>query len=741
VGELVSTQSRKPRNLRDDFARGAVAIGLAASMLGYAGGAAAEDPPADQEGTITVVGERPDANPYGDPVAPYRVVRSASSRFTEDLQDTPKSITVLSAEAIGDMGATSFRDLFRAQPGVTIGTGEGGNAFGDRFFIRGFDVRNDVYIDGIRDPGVGSRELFAVQQIEIIKGPSSTFGGRGSVGGAVSLVSKQPGEGNWGVVGATLGTDNTRRVTADLNYELTDEITARVNLMTHDSDVAGRDEVFFDRWGNAVAFAYTPNDTLRVGFDYFHMSMDYLPDWGHPYDVSINAPFEVDRNNFYGVTARDFGATFSDVYTGTVDWTISDAVRLHSITRYGQSKNAYTASAPEQPNALLRTVRANAKRRDAVTEYYENQSDLTMRFDTGAIGHTLVVGVDIAHEEVLNRTRAFTECAVLPCTGLTSNPTLNLDNPDNNIPWGRATDVTGRPTIMTDTRALYVLDTLKFSPHWEAFGALRYDTYEVDTSGLAPNRMSDSEFLNGHAGLVYKPSEMASIYLSYATASNPPCEQVDAFALDYGGCDARVTDLDPIRSKSLELGAKFLLLGHLDASLAVFQLKRDGVPIAVGSGATGALGIQDQEVTGFEASLAGNITENWAVLGGVTIMDAEVAHSDIASQIGSDFPNVAENSLTLSSRYQLTSRMHFGGTAIYQSEKFGGTIAASSTQVPEFWRFDLFGGLDVTDSVELSFNILNVGDEVYYDALYRSGTPFVYIAPGRSALVSLDITF
>ena len=77
---------------------------------------------------------------------------------------------------------------------MTIGTGEGGNAFGDRFFIRGFDARNDVFVDGIRDPAVSVRENFFTEQIEILKGPSSTIDGRGTTGGALNIVTKQAGD-------------------------------------------------------------------------------------------------------------------------------------------------------------------------------------------------------------------------------------------------------------------------------------------------------------------------------------------------------------------------------------------------------------------------------------------------------------------------------------------------------------------------------------------------------------------
>ena len=110
---------------------------------------------------IVVNGQRIEAaNPNADPDAPYKVVKSQNDKFTEELRDTPKTIIAIPKEVIEDMGANSFREVVRSTPGVTLGTGEGGNAFGDRIFIRGFEARNDVYIDGLRDPGVTSREIF-----------------------------------------------------------------------------------------------------------------------------------------------------------------------------------------------------------------------------------------------------------------------------------------------------------------------------------------------------------------------------------------------------------------------------------------------------------------------------------------------------------------------------------------------------------------------------------------------------
>ncbi len=92
-----------------------------------------------------------------------------------------------------------------------------GNAFGDRFFIRGFDARNDIFVDGVRDPAVSIRENFFTEQIEILRGPASSFAGRGTAGGAINIVTKQATDRNFYKAETIFGSDATKRVTFDVN--------------------------------------------------------------------------------------------------------------------------------------------------------------------------------------------------------------------------------------------------------------------------------------------------------------------------------------------------------------------------------------------------------------------------------------------------------------------------------------------------------------------------------------------
>ena len=185
-------------------------------------------------------GLRPDRNPYADAAAPYKVDRlQASGKFPEPLLNTPKTVTVLSKEILEDKNATTLKQAVLSTAGVTLGTGEGGNAFGDRFFIRGFDARNDVFLDGMRDAGVSVRENFFTEQVEILRGPGSSFAGRGTTGGAINIVTKQANtEKSFYNMDTTFGTDRTKRVVLDVNQVISPTLAVRAATLSRTTAMA-----------------------------------------------------------------------------------------------------------------------------------------------------------------------------------------------------------------------------------------------------------------------------------------------------------------------------------------------------------------------------------------------------------------------------------------------------------------------------------------------------------------------
>ena len=207
-------------------------------------------------------------DPYANPAAPYMAERLSSNKFTQPIVNTPRSVTVLTREVLDDENATSLRDIGRSTAGVTLGSGEGGNAFGDRFFIRGFDARNDIFVDGIRDPGVSIRENFFTEQVEILRGPASSFAGRGTTGGAINIVTKKAADQDFDIIETTIGSDQTSGSRSMSIKSISPILDVRINGMVQGADVAGRDFTTDDRNGVAGALTFKPIPGFTLMADY-----------------------------------------------------------------------------------------------------------------------------------------------------------------------------------------------------------------------------------------------------------------------------------------------------------------------------------------------------------------------------------------------------------------------------------------------------------------------------------------
>lgn len=739
---------------------GCVLGSVLAALIGP-GAARAEE--ADAPETIVVTGQREaDANPNANPDAPYKVERSQNDKFTEPLRDTPKSIVVIPKEVIEDVGATSFREVARATPGVTLGTGEGGNAFGDRIFIRGFEARNDIYIDGMRDPGVTSREIFALEQIEIVKGPSSAFGGRGTTGGAVGLQSKRALARNFVIAEGSVGTENYYRATLDVNQQLAEGLSVRVNGLYHNADVPGRDFVDSERYGVAAALRWNPAPNFTIDADYYHFRSAGMSDYGHPFDSATGEPVAVDADNFYGAVGRDFLKNSADIGTVKLTWEPTDGLRLTSQTRYGEVGNQYVVSVPRAPRAVSNppsgaddnlgfvagqmVVDTGSPQRNALTKYVANITQAQAEFATGAIEHALVMGGEYAREEITNRRWAFPATVEDEAGNILSTPggfVRDLYNPDPVLGFTipAVVDTNATPTTTTvESWSMFLLDTIKFSPRLQLLLGGRFDSFDIHSTGANFDVTSTTSFFNWQASLLYKPAEALSFYASYSTSSNPSGEQLDATSPAYGGCvGGNVCSLEPERNKAFEIGGKWeVAQGKLLLTAAAFRIDKSNAREQTSPGVYDLVG--ELRSQGLEFGFNGNITPRWAVFGGYTYLDARIRSSGDPANVGRRFANVPEHNFSLLTTYQLTDALTVGGQAYYRSRVYGESTAVDAS-LPGYWRFDAVARYKITSKIEARVNVLNITDKRYYDAIYRSGSPFSYVAPGRSATFTLTAQF
>ena len=178
--------------------------------------------------------------------------RVQSSKYSAELTETPQTIQVIPRALLEEQGAATLTDALRNVPGITMQAGEGGgasNTSGDMFNMRGFSANNSIFVDGVRDDGMLSRDVFNLEQIEVFSGPTGSDVGRTNAAGYVNLTTKTPQRAATRDASVSYGSREQVRTTADVNqpFSLGDrgtflgEAAVRVNVLWQDGGVAGRD--------------------------------------------------------------------------------------------------------------------------------------------------------------------------------------------------------------------------------------------------------------------------------------------------------------------------------------------------------------------------------------------------------------------------------------------------------------------------------------------------------------------
>lgn len=685
-----------------------------------------------------------DGNPYAEPDAPYKASRLSDSKRTRDIADTPQTMTVLTKESIADSGKTELKDILSAQPGITLGTGEGGNSFGDRYIIRGYEARSDVFTDGLREPGLITRETFAVEQIEITKGPSSTFAGRGSTGGAVNSVTKKASlDDDFLTLSGGVGTDDYQRYTLDGNKVLTDEFAVRFNALYSDADVPDRAPAEERRKGALLSAVYQPNDELRVTADYYHFRADDRSDPGVALDRDTN---QILKYDYVGQDGLDFQEGKADIFTAGFDVELREGVRLENKSRIGKTENEYIVSAYSSRSGGTRAFSGWQE-----NDYLGNQTNLIFDQNLWGKRHTIVSGIEIAKETMDSGNYDIDPSSVA----------VDPYNANNNAWSGSYSRNAATTELELKTVSAYLMDTITLNEDWEVFAGVRYDHFDYDLWTAASNgrfgftpemdRSYSDGFWNGHAGVVFSPWENGNMYASWSTSSNINGGEADAGgSCGYGGlcsdADGNYQSADPEQSTNLEIGTKWNLFeNNLLLTAAVFQTTKDDV-IEGGNdsySSGGSLNTGENRVQGIELGLSGNITEKLSGQMGLALMHSKTLKSFDEENEGDPKANFAKRSLNGQLKYQATPKFAFGGTVTYSSGMFGGqpdAAANTDISIPGYIVYDAFASYEINKNMTVRANILNLFDKDYYTALYRGGS-IVYKGDARSANVNLTYKF
>nr|WP_295113696.1 TonB-dependent siderophore receptor [uncultured Caulobacter sp.] len=768
--------SRPRRALGAVAVAGLAGLGLAQTASAAPIGAADLDAPVATAAAAATASAADNNEVSGVKIDAKRTADPSSSKFTAPLLDTPRSITVIPSQIIEQTAATSLQDILRTSPGITFGIGEGGQPLADRPFIRGQSSGNNIFVDGVRDTGGQTREVFNLEQVEIVKGPDSVYSGRGSGGGSINLSSKSPKARNFLNGAAAVGTDEYYRLTADGNYAFGKTAALRLNLMANGGDTPGRDHIQFKRWGFAPSVAVGIGTDTQATLSFYHLNTDQDPDYGIPMaskrtwgvagtDSRVRPAsgiLDVSRDAYYGLD-RDWMKTRADIATFAIRHEINDNLAIRQVIRYGKTLNDYFVTNPGDGGAAQFVAGEWWMLRGTKSRWNEATStafttDVTGKFMLGSLKNRFNAGIELSREVNDNTTYTFFTTSGSPCptgfTGATVGCT-RLYAPNPGDAW---TGVINRGPLSSSTTrsgAIYAFDTVNLTEKLLLNLGVRYDDYS--TRGLNATATTANgvvtgvtyaalpkggwNFVNYQVGLNYKPTPSSSLYVSYATSSTPP--NIAAGDQNTAATPAQVV-LDPEDTTNIEAGAKANVFGDkLALSGAVFRTVRKNAQIALDATTIAQAG--EVRVQGVEIGVSGYVTRAWQVFGGYTYMDSELVKGPYTSvNIGDPLANTPKNTFSLFTTYRVIRPLSVGGGVYYVSKMFGGNQggAGGGTNkafAPSYTRLDAFASYKINDRVDLQLNVQNLTDKRYI--MRTNGIHHADPASGRQAILTLAVKY
>jgi catecholate siderophore receptor len=663
---------------------------------------------------------------------------------TASVQDTPQAVSVVDAKTMKEQATATLGDALRNVPGITIAIGEGGTLAGDQFKIRGFDAKDDVYLDGLRDFAAYTRDSFDYDEVEVLKGPSGLMFGRGTTGGAINTVSKTPFLDDKYVVQGEIGNGGHSRATADLNHQLSDTAAVRLNLMATDTGVVGRDLTHSTRFGIAPSLAHGLGTDTQFSLNWLHQQTAGRPDYGivvaSPPDSLIAKPaseFGVPRENYMGYKA-DYDKNMADIVTARLTHAATDWLTLENDARAAVYSRAFRYTSVDSCNNTIATGYCNLRLfgiaspgaaagsfdpRQALAAtggsgpYHQNswgvQDIATARADFRVAGfrNLLVAGLDVSYQRSDRTVFAYS----LPTQARYFYPLNDHSVSRRNIgfslyapthvpppdyapfiptPTDLGSDTTNSVVHSTGEAAdpaLFATDRFWIDDTLSLIAGLRLDQYRanyktITAGGAYATYKSPSFLFDPRASLVWEPDRTQTYYLSWGKAATPIGTSIAGAPNPISSADQAA--LAPDKSENVEAGAKFTLLGGaLGLSASLFdESKSNALQTDPATGDVLLQSSQKQRVQGFEASATGEVLAHLAVTAAYTYLNPViVSDANNPFNVGRQITFVPKHAVSVWADYNaedLLAGLSFGGGMVYQSHLFNAYTASDPAAYP-----------------------------------------------------------
>ena len=636
--------------------------------------------------------------------------------------DVPQSLSIITADQITNQGFNSIADIIEYTPGVNTSQGEGHR---DAVVFRGVRSTADFFLDGVRDDVQYYRPLYNLEQVEILRGPNALLFGRGGTGGILNRVTKK------GVIGeqftgykGSIDTFGAFDASVDLNFATSDSSAFRVNAF-YESLNNHRD--FFD--GDRIAinptarFELSPSTTLDVSYEYsdFQRFIDRGIPSAAPDGTTTAAngsglrrPVESLQDITFGDEDVNTAEFEGHVLRANLQHRFNDLLKGNFSASYGDYDKLYQNFFPVGYNASnpdfggIETVNIDGYVDTTQRQNLTLSGNLIGEFDTGSIGHTLIVGAEFIDTQNDNdRFNTFFSTSQDDVETFAVAPVIDFST--NAAGLVTSNDFTVAPNDDDEADltifSAYIQDQIEISPYFDIILGARFDSFDFTViNELAaitdPSRTLSrkDEEISPRLGIIFKPQENISLYGSYSESFIP--QSGEQFAEISSAEEALTPDV----FENLEAGLKWDFADALSFTAAIFRIEAtDGVD----DGTTNNQIVEVQNVVeGVEFQLLGDITDQLYISAGLSFLNGDRDGSDL------DPRELPDTTFNVWGNYQLTDKFGLGLGLTHQSDSFADNN--NTTVLPSYTRVDAAAYYDVTDDLRLQVNVENLTDELYF---------------------------
>ena len=634
--------------------------------------------------------------------------------------DVPQTVTIVTDDDIRSQGFREIGDIIRYTPGVNTSQGEGHR---DAVVFRGVRSTADFFLDGVRDDVQYYRSLYNVEQVEILRGPNALLFGRGGTGGIINRVTKKAVLGE-AFGGYDLGTDSFGALdfAADYNVQTSSNSALRFNIHS-DALENHRDHYDGTRFGMNPTVTVALSDKTTVELSYEYADHERFIDRGIP--TINNAPDESLSNIVFGDP---------DINTTTLEANIMRANVSHKFSENRKGNLAVQSSSFEKmyQNLYASGYDGTLVTMDGYLDPTERDNfiisgNIVSEVVTGSVTHTILVGAELINTENKNH-RYDTNWSTTDDDNEVFNISRPMDFTVNSAGVATAVNFTNSLKSKTESdisvTSLFVQDQMDLTDNIKLMIGGRLDSFDITVddikNGTSESRTDDR--FSPRAGLIYKPQESVSLYISYSESFLPRSGE------QFKKLDATAARLDPDVFESTELGVKWAMTDTLSFTAAIFDSEQTKATYDNVTGENSE--IRGLQVDGMEVELRGQVSDKLELAVGYSSLDGTTSSGGVARE-------VPDHTFSLFAKYQVDENF---GWALGVTQQGESHIKDNSTLIlPEYTRFDFAAYWNVSDDMVLRLNVENLSDELYFP--HSHSTHQASVGEPLNARVSLSKRF